>query len=152
SYRTATEASPDGTASPSCDGQVARSIEPPGRAGKLEKDCRRFSQMWRVFPRTDAGRCMEKEPFASGQRSDSGFTTLPPAVTPTTRPEYTAPTCEVGGEIVYAVPLPSLMLSVALRSRLNDVFVPSVPPYEMPPDATPTARTTGSASVSSDAE
>ena len=43
------------------------------------------------------------------------------------------------------------MFSVELCSRLNDAFVPSVPPYEMPPDATPTARMTGSAAVSSDA-
>ncbi len=43
------------------------------------------------------------------------------------------------------------MFNTELWSRLNEAFVPTLPPYEMPPDATPTASTTGSAEVSSEA-
>src|SRR4051812_1106289 len=83
----ASVASPAGTAFPSCDGQAARSTAPPGRAAKCEKNCRWFSQNRTVLPRTERGGRMENRPLASGQRSVSGLTTLPPEVTPTTRPE-----------------------------------------------------------------
>ena len=53
--------------------------------------------------------------------------------------------------IVYLPPLPSWMFIDDEWSRSNGAFVPTFPPYDVPPYATPTASGTGSAAVSSDA-
>ena len=50
---------------PSFDGQLRRSTLPPGTAGKPEKKTRRLCQKLTVLPRTDAGKVIEKRPFAS---------------------------------------------------------------------------------------